>query len=312
MLGSISDTALSALNKATASNDILCPFTDTYSKETILRPWDLSRDSVLTPYIIRDNLGKPTSYDRIGSEDGETYLERVYNKAGVCLDPSNCCIQTGTFSSSDSCNSIQAYDDCDYGANCEYPCEYLKEGIVEGFRAFENLYHKEQAMTADLGIICPVFDDTCPTQVFKTQHSNLTLVEMIEDYKGKIIGTKNRLVNLASTSVGDAMMEVEDFLCNMNVSFVERRYNEVKNDICGTMFGGLAQINWGLWLLGISLEMVAILAHILTVRLRGLSQKEAAFTMLDWIALLPIESYSTGPMEASHRYPRLLSLVSVP
>ena len=76
-------------------------------------------------------------------------------------------------------------------------------------------------------------------------------------------------------------MEVEDFLCNMNVSFAKRRYNKVKNDICGTLFGGVAQINCALWLLGISLEMVAILAHILSVRLRGLlSRKEAAFTML--------------------------------
>ena len=66
----------------------------------------------------------------------------------------------------------------------------------------------------------------------------------------------------------------------MNVSFVERRYDEVKNDICGTMFGGIAQVNWALWLLGISLEIVAILSNILSVRLRGLSEKVAAFTTL--------------------------------
>ena len=77
------------------------------------------------------------------------------------------------------------------------------------------------------------------------------------------------------------MVEVEDFLCTMNVSFVERRYDEVKNDICGILFGGVAQINWALWLLGLSLELVAILAHLLVVRLRGLSEKEAAFTLFD-------------------------------
>ena len=72
------------------------------------------------------------------------------------------------------------------------------------------------------------------------------------------------------------MDEVEDFLCNMNVSFVEKRYDEVKDDICGTLFGGVAQINWSLWLLGICLEAAAILAHLLIVRLRGSSEKEAS------------------------------------
>lgn len=165
---------------------------------------------------------------------------------------------------------------------CQYPCDILKTGIVEGHRAFVELHNKELAMTADLGVMCPIdFGDTCPTQDFRAQYSNLTLVGLLEDYKGKIVETKDSLVNLASTSVGDAMMEVEDFLCNMNVSFVERRYDQVQNHICEKLFGGLTQITWGLWLLGISLEMVAILAHILTVRLRGLSEKEASFTMLE-------------------------------
>ena len=64
----------------------------------------------------------------------------------------------------------------------------------------------------------------------------------------------------------------------MNVSFVERRYDEVKNDICGILFGGVAQITWALWLLGLSLELVAILAHLLVVRLRGFCMKIAIDT----------------------------------
>lgn len=56
---------------------------------------------------------------------------------------------------------------------------------------------------------------------------------------------------------------------------------QVKLDICSTLFGGVAQITGALWLLGISLEIVAITAHILTVRLRGLSEKEAFSSLLD-------------------------------
>ena len=279
MLGSISNTALSALNQATASNEFPCFFNDTYTKETILFPWDLSRPTAQTPYKIRDNLGNPASYIRIGSEDGETYFNRIYDKAGICSAPSNCCIQYS--SPVTTCNSA-AYAECDYGDNCAYPCESIKLGIIEGYKALVKLYDKEQRMTADLGVLCPEnFEDTCPTMEFKSLYTNSTIVGLIENYKVKIMGTKDSLVNLASTSVGDAMIEVEDFLCNMNASFVEQRYNEVKNDLCGKLFGGVAQINWALWLLGMSLEVVAVLTHILTVRLRGLSRKEAELDMID-------------------------------
>lgn len=285
LLGSISETAISTLNQATASNIPFCPFTDTYTKQTLLAPWDLDRPTGNTPYEIRGNMGSPTSYDRIGTEDGEEYLSRIYNKTGVCSAPSSCCIRTDYSTVPTTCTSA-AYAACDHGANCDFPCELPQKGIIEGYKIFLELNQMELAMTADLGISCPAdqadFNDTCPTQDFRVQYANLTLVGLLEDYKSKIIETKNSLVNLASTSVGDTMLEVEDFLCNMNASFVERRYDEVKNDICGTLFGGVAQINWALWLLGLSLEMVAILAHMLTVRLRGLSEKEAAFTMLDY------------------------------
>lgn len=115
MLSGVSDTAMSALNQATAASALYCPFTDTYTSETILFPWILDRDTANTPYIIRGNMGNPTSYDRIGMEDSETYLARIYNKAGVCSAPSSCCIE---FSPPVTCVS-STYADCDYGANCQ-------------------------------------------------------------------------------------------------------------------------------------------------------------------------------------------------
>eukprot|EP00985_Skeletonema_marinoi_P026544 scaffold20679_cov93-Skeletonema_marinoi.AAC.1 len=80
-------------------------------------------------------------------------------------------------------------------------CEALQAAIVEGHAAFMSLYDKEHRMTADLGVICP--DATCPTNEFTT-YSNLTLVAQLENYKTKISYTKDSLVALASTSVGEA------------------------------------------------------------------------------------------------------------
>ena len=279
MVYSLSDTALSTFNQATSSNLIFCPFNDTYTEDEMLAPWGKwDSNSNATPYIIRDNLGDPTTYSRVGEEDSETYFGRIYNKAGICSNPSSCCIRNAT--PPITCES-NIYDDCDFGDNCEYPCDALKVGIVEGSKQYVQLLNKELLMTADLGVICPVaMNITCPTLDFRTQFSNMTLVGLLGDYEHKIVGTKDSLVNLASTSVGDAMIEVEDFLCKMNASFVEKRYDEVKYDICGTFFGGVVQINWAFWLLGLCLEIVAIVAHILTVRLQDLFDEDAQFTII--------------------------------
>ena len=281
LVETFSNTALSAVNKATAANQILCPFNDTYTEDQFLAPWELNRDSHSTPYVIRDNKGLPTPYTRVAEESSEIYFSRIYNKAGTCSAPTSCCIKNSSAPPT-VCES-NTYADCDHGANCAYPCEMLKAGVVEGYKQFVLIRQKEMAMIADLGISCPVdfddgFDDTCPTQDFRSQCANTTIFAQIHEYKNKIVGTRDDLVGLATTSVGDAMIEVEDFLCTMNVSFVERRYNEVKHDMCVTLFGGVAQINWALWLLGISLEVVAVIAHILVVRVSGVSEKEAAAT----------------------------------
>ena len=282
MVEKLSFTALSAMNKATAANQILCPFNDTYTVDTLTKPWELKRDIMVTPYIIRNNMGLPTPYRRF-AEDPETYLSRIYNKAGACSAPTSCCMK---YSSTPPtvCES-NIYADCDHGANCAYPCESLKAGIVEGYKQFVIIRQKELAMIADLGLSCPLntnddFDDTCPTQAFRHQYDNATLFTQMSVYKSKIIGATDDLVGLTTTSVGDAMIEVEDFLCTMNVSFVERRYEGVRKDICVTLFGGVAQINWALWFLGIFLEMVAVIAHVIAVRVKGVSEKEAAAAKL--------------------------------
>ena len=94
-------------------------------------------------------------------------------------------------------------------------------------------------------------------------------------YGKNITNTAESLVNIATTSVGEAMTQVQNFLCNMNVSFVAGRYSQVRDEVCGTMLGGFAQINFSLWILAIFLEMNAILINTLATRLRGISKREA-------------------------------------
>lgn len=280
MIGSITETALVALNEASNVNTALCPFGGpAYSKEGILSPWDLERSDNFTSYAIRNNLGEPTTYNRLNSmEDGETYIARIHDKTGVCSDPSDCCILG--LGPAGTCES-DLYENCDSGQNCIYPCEAIKVAIVEGYRATISMLDQELRMTADLGVgHCPV-DSTCPTPQFQAMYSNSTLEDMIKDYRGDIITTKDLLVNLAETSVGGAMVEVEDFFCHMNVTFIEGRYTQVQSHICQTLFGGVSQITWSLWILGLALETIAVLSHVLILRVGSKAEREDSFSLLD-------------------------------
>lgn len=280
MLGSISGKSLSILNQATSSNEFPCAFGDVeYTKDSVLVPWSASRTTENTPYIIRDNFGEPTSYDRLGLESAEDYLSRIYNIAGICSTASDCCIYENP--SPPTCES-ERYASCDFGDGCVYPCSSVRTGIAQGYNTFLQLYEKELKMTADLGVQCPTigYNGTCPTTEFKSVYSNMTLIGSIQDYKVKISSMKETLLQLASTSVGDTMYEVEDFLCNMNVTFVNIRYDELKDDVCRKTFGGLAQIDAAFWILGVTLEIVAILCSILSIRLRRRYDKDV-FDVMD-------------------------------
>lgn len=285
MMGSVSDTSLSLLNEVTTSDEFPCAFGDIdYTKETILQPWTLGRPTDNTSYIIRDNFGNSTTYSRLGTETAEGYVGRIYNIAGICSTSSDCCIYIDQ--SQATCQSAE-YATCDYGASCVYPCNDVRTAIVQGYNAFVELYDVELAIKADLGIECPSngYDGTCPSQQFKMEYSNLTLVESIEDYRGKISTTKDNLVDLASTSVGDTMLEVEDFLCNMNISFIERRYEDMRDDICLSGLGGISQITVAFWIVAIGLEIIAITSGILAIRLQPSYDKIEDFDVMDEVKL---------------------------
>ena len=62
----------------------------------------------------------------------------------------------------------------------------------------------------------------------------------------------------------------------MNITFVATGYEQVRDEVCETMLGGFTQINFGLWALGLWLEVIALLGVVLATRLRGDSRYEAS------------------------------------
>lgn len=176
-------------------------------------------------------------------------------------------------------------------------CSKVSELIISGYEATLQAFDMEHKLTADLGVKCPLqivnyTVPTCPTAEFQQMDQNRTLVALIQAYGNNITKTSNDLVNIATTSVGDAMDEVNLFLCGMETPLhVGKRYYDVRDELCGTMLGGFAQVNWALWVVGIFLESIAILANLLSKRLKGLNKKEASEAMSD-----PSIPYGRGSM----------------
>jgi hypothetical protein len=72
------------------------------------------------------------------------------------------------------------------------------------------------------------------------------------------------------------MDQVTIFLCNMNCGFVADLYNNIHEDLCSTLLGGVLQISAGFWFLGLFMFLNSALGAMLVVRLRGLSKAEFA------------------------------------
>ena len=256
--------ALTEFNKATSVNSEYCPFKDNYSKDDILIPWiaNVNKDKALW---ISNSTGTQAEYRRIGNETNIEYIKRIYTIAGKCTGTS-CCLE-------DECE-VEISNWCNKGDDCSYFCQELGEGIVAGYATYLDVDSIEKSMTADLGVKCPS-DYSCPSLEFGFTSQSRTVMSLIAAYEKNITGTSNDLINLTSTKIGEAMIEIEDFLCNMDVSFVGKRYNQIEEEFCETMFGGFTQISGALWAISILLETTAVLASILSIRLRGVSEEEA-------------------------------------
>jgi len=278
MVDSITTTAIKGFNIKTTVNLPMCPFDERYTVDTVLKPWEANVKKYTTPWILKSS-GEAGIYSRLGKESPKEYISRIYDTAGVCLESNSCCLNA-------NCSQPITYP-CNSGNDCDYPCSKVSELIKIGYDAVLEAFETEQKLTADLGVKCPlpIVDytvPTCPTTEFREMDQNRTLVGLINAYGENITKTSHSLVNITTTSVGGAMDEVHNFVCSMDTSlYVGSRYYNVREEVCGTMLGGFAQVNWALWVLGISLEIIAILANLLSKRLRGMSKKEAWEKMSD-------------------------------
>ena len=266
MVYTITIDALQKLNEATTSNNAYCPFNESYSKENILEPWTANEKNGKTAWAL-NSTGQAGEYGRLGNETNVEYFNRLYSVAGKCMG-SDCCLI------GQDCNiAISGW--CNYGKDCTYLCRDLGDGIISGYETYLFADNIENKMTADLGVVCPSGYD-CPSPDYLALGHSSTMLALIKAYEGNVTGLADDLINLTSTKVGEAMTEIEDFLCNMDVSFVGDRYTQVRDEFCETMFGGFTQISGALWVVALLLEVAAILASVLSVRLRGVSEDEAS------------------------------------
>ena len=259
-IDTVSDTALDAINQGTTLNIEQCPFTTEYSRDDVLTPWHANTGRSTTAWLSKST-GTTIGYERIANESGTQYFDRIYGDvAGICSASDDCCLQG-------DCTKVTG-DACNGGTDCDYPCEEMGTAIITGYAAYLDLQEVQLGMSADLGVVCPTEAASCPT----FGHDE-TIVDLIVAYQSNITATANSLVNVASTSIGDIMIEVQDLLCNMDVSFVRQRYQKVEQQVCDRMLGGFASVNWALWALAVFLSISAILANILAVRLNARSKR---------------------------------------
>jgi hypothetical protein len=241
----------------------VCEFSYLWKEDDFLEPWN--RSSMITSWSL-NMTGLPASEERIGNESPEEYINRLYSIAGKCdSSAGDCCLN-------EDC-SRQIEDSCNTGTNCkrEAVCEAASQTIRMSFEK----WHDANRMSANLGAVCPQ-DLTCPTAEFQSRGNQETVLGLVSSYGDNITETAGNLINIANTTVGDAMEQVRIFLCNMNITFVANGYNQVRDEICETMLGGFSQINFGFWALGIWLQSIAILSHVLAIRLRGYTKSEAS------------------------------------
>lgn len=241
----------------------VCEFVYNWTMPDLTEPWD--RPAMTTQWNL-NSTGVPATEVRVNNESPEKYIDRLYSLAGMCdTSVGDCCLGA-------DCTRVQN-ESCNSGSNCkrEYSCELISQTVRT---AFEK-WHDANRMSANLGVECPS-DLTCPTQEFQVIGNNDTLVELVSAYGENITDTAGSLVNIANTTVGDAMEQVQTFLCNMNITFVATGYEQVRDEVCGTMLGGFTQINFGLWSLGVCLETIAVIGAILATRLRGETKKEVS------------------------------------
>jgi hypothetical protein len=266
-LDNATDTALESFNSITggAGASVNCPINDIFAKEYMLTPWAQHENRTdMTTEWYSYNTGTPKNYARASNAALETnvdYMDRVYGDvAGKCTSSVDCCLNGSCLQTPGNwCNS---------GDDCVYMCAPISAAAAIAYPLYLEGVDSQTKMKADLGLYddgaCPT-GYSCPTGLF----SDSTVIAVIGEYETNLTDVAIDLVSVATSTIGDMMIEVQDFLCNMNISFAERRYRQVHTDLCVDMQGGFAQITFGVWILAAVLQLVAILGAMLSIRLQG-------------------------------------------
>ena len=183
---------------------------------------------------------------------------------------------------------------CTGGEHCVFnPCDSLINGITvtengeekkipginDGpddtpglYESIVDLKEMQRNMLKDLGSKATKNDP--PSSNFISRDYDKNIFGMLDSYQGKLAGTFDNLLDIANSAVGDIMIQVRNFLCNMNCGFVGNLWGDVYNDICVSLLGGMLQISLSLWLLAVFLFFSSALGAILVVRMRGISVEE--------------------------------------
>ena len=269
-------------NRFDAATKVNCPF-DFPMTLSSLYSFDL-------PWLIATNNGKRgdaswrsladyelVSYDRLGQETAEEYVERVFNVGGRCtggpdLDHPQLCLQAW----SANIMPVSPTEYCTGGDGCEYPCASIVSSIKKNFTSISATVTRHENMLANLGVSsCPT-NYTCPTAAFTiASGKSQTVKGLIDSLNTNVSAAASTLLALeASPGVADILEETRVFKCNQNCKFVVEKFADTKSDWCENVLGAALQTSLGLWSLSLSMTVQCWLAALLVVRLRGKSKKD--------------------------------------
>ncbi|GMH75180.1 hypothetical protein TL16_g06676 [Triparma laevis f. inornata] len=243
-------------------------------------PWSLVENilgaGATAQWFSKTSLAADINVARAGSETGVQYMARVFqDTAGIC--------------GGDFCGAASLGDPCNTGADCSFLCTTIEDTIQTVWAEIVDARALVGDMLIDLGV--EYFDDsgsepvfcpsgtstptlTCPTAAFQTAGNARTVKQELYNFQANITATTNDIVNIANSAVGDIMDQVTIFLCNMECGFVADLYNNVHNDLCGTLLGGVLQISAGFWFLALFMFLNSALGALLVVRMRGISKAD--------------------------------------
>ncbi|GMH94331.1 hypothetical protein TrVE_jg6612 [Triparma verrucosa] len=266
-------------------------------------PWSLVAAAGITgnaQWVSKTSLLDDIDVARLGSETAEAYMLRVFkDTAGVCggtdcgVAPVGASCNGGADCSMGVCGGADCAavpgEACNSGADCDYPCATFEDTIQTIWSESAQAKQWHDDMLIDLGV--EYFDDsgaepvfcpsgtstaagTCPTQAYQDAGNARTVKQELYNFQNNITVTTNDIINIANSAVGDIMDQVTIFLCNMECGFVADLYNNVHDDLCSTLLGGVLQISAGFWFLAVFMFLNCSLGALLVVRMRGISKAD--------------------------------------